>query len=121
VIRLTVCGAGGGEVTGSGYLVETGRARVLVDFGMFQGRGATEQRNRSLGPVDPKTLDAVVVTHAHLDHVGRLPLLTRGGLTAPIHATPATGSAEPGGRLPPVFDASADSMVGVSDMLTLTS
>src|SRR4051812_40051282 len=64
-MRITLCGAAG-EVTGSGYLVETARARVLVDFGLFQGRGATDATNRDLGPVEPKRLDAVVLTHAHL-------------------------------------------------------
>jgi metallo-beta-lactamase family protein len=90
MISVTICGAAGGEVTGSGYLVRTPRATVLVDFGMFQGRGAGDERNRDLGPVDPAALDAVVVTHAHLDHTGRLPLLTRGGYAGPIFATPAT-------------------------------
>ena len=51
-MRITLCGAAG-EVTGSGYLVETDRVRVLVDFGMFQGRRATDQRNRDLGPIEP--------------------------------------------------------------------
>ncbi len=88
-MRITLCGAAG-EVTGSGYLVETADARVLVDFGMFQGRSATPRKNRTLGPVKPKSLDAVVLTHAHLDHTGRLPLLVREGLTARIHCTPAT-------------------------------
>ncbi len=88
-MRITLCGAAG-EVTGSGYLVETGRARVLVDFGMFQGRRATDGKNKDLGPVDPRALDAVVLTHAHLDHTGRLPLLTARGYKGPIHATPAT-------------------------------
>ena len=86
-MRITVLGAAG-EVTGSGYLVETARARVLVDFGMFQGRGATDEKNRELGPFHANTLDAIVLTHAHLDHVGRLPLLK--GLSCPIHATPPT-------------------------------
>ncbi len=88
-MRITLCGAAG-EVTGSGYLVETSRARVLVDFGMFQGRRATDGKNRDLGPVDPRELDAVVLTHAHLDHTGRLPLLVAKGLRGPVYATPAT-------------------------------
>lgn len=89
-MRIHLCGAAG-EVTGSGYLVDTGRARVLVDFGMFQGRGATDARNRDLGPVDPARLDAIVLTHAHLDHTGRLPLLApRLPRPCRIHATPPT-------------------------------
>jgi metallo-beta-lactamase family protein len=86
-MRITLLGAAG-EVTGSGYLVETSSARVLVDFGMFQGRGATDEKNGDLGPVVPSRLDAVVLTHAHLDHVGRVPLLR--GLGCRIHATHAT-------------------------------
>ncbi len=89
-ITITTCGASGGEVTGSGYLVKSNKATVLVDFGMFQGKGATDERNADLGPVDPDALDAVVVTHAHLDHTGRLPLLAKHGYRGPIFATPAT-------------------------------
>lgn len=88
-MRIHLCGAAG-EVTGSGYLVETDRARVLVDFGMFQGPEATDARNREIAPVDPSRLDAVVLTHAHIDHCGRLPLLTKAGYTGPIHCTHAT-------------------------------
>jgi len=88
-MRITVCGAAG-EVTGSAYLVETKKACVLVDFGMFQGRRATDARNRDLGPVKPAKLDAIVATHAHLDHTGRLPLLAMHGLTCPIYGTAAT-------------------------------
>jgi len=88
-MRITFCGAAG-EVTGSAYLLHAASATVLVDCGMFQGHGATIARNRELGPIDPKRLDAVVLTHAHLDHTGRLPLLTRGGYRGPIFATPAT-------------------------------
>ena len=86
-MRITLLGAAG-EVTGSGYLVETAKSRVLVDFGMFQGRGSGNGKNREIAPVEPARLDAVVLTHAHLDHVGRLPLLD--GLRCPVHATRAT-------------------------------
>jgi metallo-beta-lactamase family protein len=88
-MRIVPCGAAG-EVTGSAYLVETDKARVLVDCGMFQGAGATEKRNADLGPIDPARLDAVVVTHAHLDHTGRLPLLTARGFRGSVYCTPAT-------------------------------
>lgn len=88
-MKIHLCGAAG-EVTGSGYLVDTGAARVLIDFGLFQGRAGVRERNAALGPVDPARLDAIVLTHGHLDHCGRLPLLTRNGFNAPIHATAAT-------------------------------
>ena len=86
-MRITALGAAG-EVTGSGYLLETARARVLVDFGMFQGRGSGDGKNADISPVVPGRLDAVLLTHAHLDHVGRLPLLR--GLSCAVHATHAT-------------------------------
>lgn len=89
MIRIRFCGAAG-EVTGSGYLVQTDRATVLVDFGVFQGGADARGRSQQLGPVDPGALDAVVLTHAHIDHSGRLPLLTAGGYAGPIYATPAT-------------------------------
>lgn len=88
-MRITPCGAVG-EVTGSGYLVETESASILVEFGMFQGPQATPERNADLGPVIPRKLDAVVLTHAHLDHSGRLPLLTKNGFRGRVFATPAT-------------------------------
>lgn len=79
-----------GEVTGSCYLLETDRARVLIDFGMHQGGPVAERRNRRFPPIDPERLSAVVLTHAHIDHSGRLPLLTRHGYRGAIHATSAT-------------------------------
>jgi len=89
-MKITVLGAGGGEVTGSCYLVETAQAKVLVDCGMFQGTEDAGGLNRPpLGPSSTQ-LNAVVLTHAHLDHVGRLPLLAQTGFTGPIFATPAT-------------------------------
>jgi metallo-beta-lactamase family protein len=77
-------------VTGSAYLVETGRARVLVDFGMFQGGKDCQALNVLPEGLIPDRLDAVVLTHAHLDHTGRLPLLAKAGYAGPIYATGAT-------------------------------
>ena len=89
-MKITLLGAAGGEVTGSAYLLQTDRANVLVDCGLFQGSKKLENSNRlpSRGPL--QKLDAVVLTHAHLDHTGRLPLLTRFDYAGPIYATPAT-------------------------------
>jgi len=89
-MRITPYGAAGGEVTGSAYLVEAGGAAVLVDCGLFQGGNNAEARNHAPLAFDPKRLNAVLVTHGHLDHTGRLPLLLRSGYSGPVHATPAT-------------------------------
>ena len=88
-MKITLHGAAG-DVTGSAYLLETDRARVLVDFGMFQGGRKIEAKNGLPEGLAPRQLDAVLLTHAHLDHCGRLPLLTKGGYDGVIHATPAT-------------------------------
>src|SRR3954447_1281625 len=88
-MKITFCGSAG-EVTGSCYLVETRVARVLVDFGIFQGRDASDEKNRDLEGLQPRRVDAVALTHAHLDHCGRLRLLPRQGFRGRIHATPAT-------------------------------
>ena len=79
-----------GTVTGSRFLVRTSRATVLVDAGMFQGAKRDRLANWEPFPVDPATIDAVVVTHAHIDHSGWLPGLARDGFTGPIIATTAT-------------------------------
>lgn len=81
---------GATTVTGSQFLFVTDRARVLVDCGMFQGSPNEWVRNRIPFAFDPTTLDAVLLTHAHLDHCGLLPLLVKEGYRGPILATPAT-------------------------------
>jgi metallo-beta-lactamase family protein len=88
-MKITIVGAAGGEVTGSSYFVQTARGNVLVDCGLFQGGRKSEALNRP--PTSPKQkIDAVLLTHAHLDHTGRLPLLIRRGHEVPVYATPAT-------------------------------
>jgi metallo-beta-lactamase family protein len=88
-VQLTFLGAAG-QVTGSLHLLEAAGARVALDAGLFQGpRAASAERNRQL-PFDPRRLDAVILSHAHIDHAGRLPLLVRHGFHGPIYATPAT-------------------------------
>lgn len=88
-MRITIHGAGN-EVTGSCYLVETERASVLVDCGQFQGGKRDAGRNTLPKSLVPRDLNAVLVSHGHLDHVGRLPLLTKRGFRGSIYATPAT-------------------------------
>lgn len=87
-MRLTSAGAAG-TVTGSCHLLEVADRRILVDCGLFQGR-RLEDLNREPFPFDPATVDHVLLTHGHLDHVGRLPLLARRGYAGPIHAIRST-------------------------------
>jgi metallo-beta-lactamase family protein len=89
-MQIKIVGAAGGEVTGSAYLVQTERATVLVDAGMFQGGRKSEAKNRVPAGVNLSRLDAVLLTHAHLDHTGRVPLLVKRGFTGRIFATAAT-------------------------------
>src|SRR5947208_5071263 len=79
-----------GDVTGSAYHVVTKHASILVDCGMFQGGKKEKAKNRREAKLEGGKLDAVLLTHGHLDHVGRLPLLTRNGYEGPIYATQAT-------------------------------
>jgi metallo-beta-lactamase family protein len=78
-------------VTGSKFLVDTPRARVLVDCGLFQGAKKLRERNWAEFPIDPVTIDAVVISHAHLDHVGYLPALVRNGFEGQVWASESTG------------------------------
>src|SRR5512141_2073946 len=80
-----------GTVTGSRYLLRVpSGATVLVDVGLFQGAKELRLRNWSPFPVPPSSIDAIVLTHAHIDHVGALPLLVREGFRGAVHCTPAT-------------------------------
>ena len=87
--KLTFWGAAG-QVTGSMHLLEAAGARILLDAGLFQGHRAEAAALNANLPFDARRVDTIVVSHAHLDHIGRLPLLVRGGYHGPIYATPAT-------------------------------
>ncbi len=87
---ITFYGAAG-EVTGSCHLVSAAGKRVLLDCGMVQGDRDADTRNAADFPFDPKSIDALILSHAHLDHCGRIPLLVKRGFSGPIYATSATG------------------------------
>lgn len=88
-MKIKFAGAAG-EVTGSKHLITFNNKKILLDCGMFQGhRKEADEKNRN--PLfDPKELDAVILSHAHIDHSGNLPLLTKGGYRGPIYCTHAT-------------------------------
>ncbi len=88
-MRLTFLGAAG-EVTGSCYLIETETVRFLVDCGMFQGGREADKKNRTAFTFDPKAVDFVLLTHAHIDHSGLLPRLSAWGFRGPVYCTTAT-------------------------------
>jgi len=88
-IKLSFLG-GAGTVTGSKYLVENAKHRTLIDCGLFQGFKALRLKNWAPFPTDPRSVDAVVLTHAHLDHSGYLPLLVKRGFTGPVFCSHAT-------------------------------
>ena len=87
--KLTFLGAAG-SVTGSKYLLEAAGKKLLVDCGLFQGTEDLKERNWNPLPIDPKTIDYLLLTHAHLDHTGWLPVLVRDGYKKTIFANPAT-------------------------------
>lgn len=93
-MQLQFCGANR-EVTGSCHLLITKNKRILVDCGMFQGSDFNEGKNFDDFPFDPKSIDALLVTHAHHDHVGRIPKLVQQGFSGPIYATKATTELTP--------------------------
>ena len=87
-MKLHFLGAAG-DVTGSCYLVETGSTRFLIDCGMFQGGRAADYKNRRFA-FDPRRIDFVLLSHAHIDHSGLVPRLAVAGFRGPVYATPAT-------------------------------
>ena len=77
-------------VTGSMHLVEANGLRILIDVGLFQGRRAEARERNSSFPFEPSSIDAVLISHAHIDHIGNLPHLVNAGFEGPIFCTPAT-------------------------------
>lgn len=89
MMKLTFLG-GAQTVTGSKYLLETKHHKVLIDCGLFQGLKSLRLKNWDVFPIPPQSIDAVLLTHAHIDHSGYLPLLVKNGFKGPIYCTPAT-------------------------------
>ena len=89
MLKIQFCGAAK-EVTGSKHLIEFNGKKILLDCGMFQGRRKEAAEKNSQFPFDPKELDAVLLSHAHIDHSGNLPLLAKNGYEGPIYSTHAT-------------------------------
>lgn len=93
-MRISFHGAAG-EVTGSLHLVEAAGKRLLLDCGMIQGSPEAEARNADAFAFEPASLDALIVSHAHIDHIGRIPLLVKRGFDGPIFAQRATADLMP--------------------------
>lgn len=87
--KITFC-SGAGTVTGANFLLETNNKKILVDCGLVQGERVATEENRKPWKYVPSDIDALFVTHAHLDHVGRIPKLVKEGFTGDIYSTPQT-------------------------------
>jgi Cft2 family RNA processing exonuclease len=87
--RLPPCGADR-TVTGSCHLIEVNGRRIFLDMGMYQGPREESRRINQWLPQGAKSVDALILSHGHLDHCGKIPVLTRAGYSGPIYCTPAT-------------------------------
>ncbi len=87
--RIQFCGAAQ-TVTGSRHLITTNGKKILVDCGLFQGKKEIRERNWEPFPIHPHEIDSIVITHAHTDHIGYLPVLVKHGYRGPIYSTKAT-------------------------------
>ena len=87
--KITFLGAAG-TVTGSKYLIEAGGKKLLVDCGLFQGPHELTDRNWQALPIEPASIDYVVLTHAHIDHTGYIPRLVKAGYRGPFYCNPST-------------------------------
>ncbi|MFA7686175.1 MAG: MBL fold metallo-hydrolase, partial [Candidatus Gracilibacteria bacterium] len=84
-MKIKFAGAAGGDVTGSRHLITFNGKKILLDCGMFQGRRDEEYERNTHFLFDPKELDAVILSHAHIDHSGALPVLVKQGFCGPIY------------------------------------
>src|ERR1043166_8694921 len=89
IAKLTFC-TGVGTVTGANFLLEFENSKMLIDCGLVQGERVAMAENQESFPYDLSKIDALVITHAHLDHVGRIPKLVKDGYAGPIYSTPQT-------------------------------
>ncbi len=89
-MKIKIFGAAGGEVTGSLYVIQTEKSTIVVDAGMFQGGRQSEAKNKLPKGARPDKIDAILLTHGHLDHTGRVPLFIKYGYNGPIYATRET-------------------------------
>lgn len=89
-MKIKIHGAAGGEVTGSSYQIQTDKSNILIDAGMFQGGRQSEVKNKLPKGARPDRIDAILLTHGHLDHTGRVPLLIKYGFDGPIYSTEET-------------------------------
>lgn len=88
-MKLTSFGAAR-EVTGSSHVIDTGKSKIMIDCGMFQGHRLESERKNKIMDYDPASIDAVILTHGHCDHCCRIPLLVKNGFRGNIYTTPAT-------------------------------
>src|SRR5580704_6318498 len=93
-MRIQFCGADR-TVTGSSHLIEVNGLRLFLDMGMYQGKRDDARRINSYLPADVKSADAIILSHGHLDHCGKLPVATRAGFTGPVFCPPAKAEVAP--------------------------